>query len=134
MSAEPPEGFVPHARKSPVTDAWEPLFSRAFENAVQIGVVVRPQHCVRGQPSRSFIATLADNAMQLTCRTALPAAADVLTAHLTIDYLGEARLGQWLQVEPRILRVGGGIAFADALVTADGAIVARAGGSFRALG
>ena len=134
MSADPPEGFVPHARKNPVTEAWEPLYSRAVDNVVQIGIVVRPAHCVRGQPSRGLVAALADNAMQLTCRTALPAAAGLLTAHLSIDYLGEVRLGQWLQVEPRILRVGDGIATADALVTADGAVVARAGGSFRVIG
>jgi len=23
-----PDGFVPHFRKSPVTDPWEPLYSR----------------------------------------------------------------------------------------------------------
>ena len=134
MSADPPEGFAPHSRKSPVTEAWEPLYSRAVDSVVQIGIVVRPAHCVRGQPSRSLIAALADNAMELTCRTALPTAVGLLTAHLTVDYLGEAKLGQWLQVEPRVLRVGDGMAFADALVTADGTIVARAGGSFRAIG
>ena len=32
MSADPPEGFAPHARKSPVTEAWEPLYSRAVDS------------------------------------------------------------------------------------------------------
>ena len=134
MSADPPESFAQHSRKSPVTERWEPLYSRAVDNVVQIGIAVRPAHCVRGQPSRSLIAALAGNAMELTCHTALPNAVGLLAAHLTVDFLGEAKLGQWLQVEPRILRGADGMAFADALVTADGAIVARAGGSFRAFG
>ena len=26
----PPEGFAPHFRKSPLTDPWEPLYSRVL--------------------------------------------------------------------------------------------------------
>ena len=41
------------------------------------------------------------------------------------------RSGQWLQIEPRVLRTGRSMSFADALITADGALIARANASFR---
>jgi uncharacterized protein (TIGR00369 family) len=134
-AAGPPEGFAPHFRKSPVTDAWEPLFSRKLDGVVQIGLTVRPAHCnSRGLPHGGVIAALADNAMGLSCGTALPSVSGLVTVGLSVDYVGSAKLGQWLQVEPRVLRVGNSMAFADALVTADGAIVARASASFRVMG
>jgi uncharacterized protein (TIGR00369 family) len=135
MSAGPPEGFAPHFRKSPVTEPWEPLFSRKLDGVVQIGLTVRPAHCnSRGLPHGGVIAALADNAMGLSCGTALPSTNGLVTVSLSVDYLGSAKLGQWLQVEPRVLRVGNAMAFADALVTADGAAVARASASFRVMG
>lgn len=135
MADGPPEGFAPHFRKSPVTDPWEPLYSRKIESVVQIGLVIRAAHCnSRGLPHGGVIAALADNAMGLSCGAALPSTGGLVTVSLGVDYVGSAKLGQWLQVEPRVLRVGGSLAFADALVTADGSIVARASASFRVLG
>jgi uncharacterized protein (TIGR00369 family) len=134
MSASPPEGFAPHFRKSPVTDPWEPLFSRKLDGVIQIGLTIRAAHCnSRGLPHGGVIAALADNAMGLSCGGTLPSANGLVTVSLSVDYLGSAKLGQWLQVEPRVLRVATSMAFADALVTADGAIVARASASFRVM-
>ena len=135
MSDGPPEGFAPHFRKSPVTDAWEPLYSRKLDGVVQIGLTIRAVHCnSRGLPHGGVIATLADNAMGLSCGTALPSAKGLITVGLSVDYVGSAKLGQWLQVEPRVLRVGNSMGFADALITADGVIIARASASFRVMG
>lgn len=136
MTTGPPEGFAPHFRKSPVTDPWEPLFSRKLDNgAVQIGLAIRAAHCnSRGLPHGGVIAALADNAMGLSCASSLRSASGLVTVSLAVDYLGNAKLGQWLQIEPRVLRAGGSMAFADALVTADGATIARASASFRVMG
>jgi uncharacterized protein (TIGR00369 family) len=135
MSAAPPEGFVPHFRKSPVTDPWEPLFSRQLERAVQIGLHLREVHCnARGFPHGGVIAALADNAMGLSCRKVLSSGpGGLVTVSLAVDYVSTAKIGQWLQIEPRVLRAGRSMSFADALVTADGAIIARANASFRAV-
>ena len=130
----PPEGFAPHFRKSRVTDPWEPLYSRRFGHSVQIGLHVGEAHCnSRGLLHGGVIAALADNAMGLSCVAALEGAAvrGLVTVGLSLDYVGAAKLGQWLQVEPRVLKSGGSLAFADALVTADGATIARASASFK---
>ena len=57
-----PEGFAPHFKRSPVTDPWEPLFSRRGEKSVQLGVWLREAHCnSRGLLHGGVIAALADN-------------------------------------------------------------------------
>jgi uncharacterized protein (TIGR00369 family) len=139
--SDTPAGFAPHFRKSPVTDPWEPLLSREVDGTVQIGLRVREAHCnSRGFVHGGVIAALADNAMGLSlgvmARAAAPEAPPkgFLTIGLSLDYLASARLGQWLQVEPRVLRLGRSMGFTDALVTADGAPVARASASFTMAG
>jgi uncharacterized protein (TIGR00369 family) len=132
--ADPPEEFAPHFRKSPVTDPWEPLFSRRVDGTVQIGLTLRSAHCnSRGLLHGGVIAALADNAMGLSCASGLASAGGLATVSLSLDYLGSAKLGQWLQVEPRVLRTGKSMAFADALIRADGEVIARASATFRVL-
>lgn len=134
-SASPPEGFAPHFRKSPVTDAWEPLFSRRIDGAVQIGLTLAAKHCnSRGFLHGGVIAALADNAMGLSCVAGTVTADGLVTVSLSLDYVGTAKLGQWLQIEPRVIKTGRSMAFADALITANGATVARASATFRVLG
>ena len=135
MPTDPPEGFLPPFRKSPVTDPWEPLFSRQIGSVVQIGLWLREAHCnSRGFVHGGVIAALADNAMGLSCGKSLPSAEGLVTISLNVDYAGTARTGQWLQIEPRVLRTGRSMAFADAVIAADGQIVARASATFRVLG
>jgi uncharacterized protein (TIGR00369 family) len=118
-----------------VTDAWEPLFSRQTDDAVQIGVWLREAHCnSRGFLHGGVIAALSDNAMGLSCGKSLHSSEGLATISLNVDYVGTARTGQWLQIEPRVLRTGRSMAFADAVVTANGQIVARASATFRVLG
>ena len=46
-----PPGFQPHFRKSPVTEPWEPLFSRRRDEALDLLFEVRSDHC----NSRGFL-------------------------------------------------------------------------------
>jgi len=149
MSTEPsspssavPAGFVPHFRRSPVTEPWEPLFSRQSEGAVEIGFVLAQAHCnSRGRLHGGVIAALADNAMGLSFgvahRQAFPEAearGGALTVSLTIDYIGAASLGQWVQIVPRVLKATRSTGFVDAVVSADGTVIARASAVFRLAG
>jgi uncharacterized protein (TIGR00369 family) len=138
MTTHPPEGFAPHFRKSRVTDPWEPIYSREHSGALQIGLVVGEAHCnSRGFLHGAVVAALADNAMGLSyVMQARAADADsakkgAVTVSLTVDYAATAALGQWLQVEPRVVKAGRSMGFVDALITADGEPVARASATFR---
>lgn len=133
----PPDGFAPHFRKSPVTDPWEPLYSRVMADRVVIGFHVRGAHTnSRGMLHGGLITALADNAMGLSCVQVLTAAgrkpeAGLVTVSLAIDFIGAAKLGQWIAVDTQYVKTGGTLCFAQAFVTADGDVIARADARFK---
>jgi len=130
-----PEGFEPHFRKSRVTDPWEPLYSRTVGDAVELGLVIAEAHCNgRGFLHGGVIATLADSAMgwsYVHIARRRGADANAITVSLVVDFLSMGRLGQWLQISPRVVRAGRTLGFVDALVTADGTPIARANATFQ---
>ena len=135
---EVPEGFSPHARKSPLTDPWEPLYARRLDDRTILGLRVAQAHTnSRGFLHGGLIAALADNAMGLSCGVVLArdgvVASGLVTISLTIDYVGRAEIGQWLAFDTAFIRPGRTICFAEAEVTADGEPVARARATFRVL-
>ena len=139
MPQNVPEGFSPHFKKSRVTDPWEPLYSRSLPDAVQIGLRLREEHCnSRGFVHGGVIATLADNAMGLSYWQVAKNAEDdpslfrgTVTVSLNVDYAATANIGQWLQIEPRVIKAGRSMGFVDALITADATPIARASATFR---
>ena len=131
-----PEGFSPHVRKSPLTDPWEPLYAKPGADRLVLGVRVRPEHCnSRNMPHGGFLAAMADNAMGLSLGVGLAAigreSAGLVTVSLTLDYLGAAKLGQWLEFDTDFVKLGRSICFAEATVRADGVAVARARATFK---
>ena len=127
-----PEGFEPHFRRSPLTDPWEPIFSRRTADAVILGLrLARPHTNSRGLIHGGLIAALADNAMGLSCGVKLDDGARLVTVSLAVDFIGTAAVGQWLAVESEVIKTGGTLCFAQCRVTADGAVIARANGTFR---
>ena len=129
-----PAGFEPHFRKSPFTDPWEPLYSRKTEKSVMIGLrLAKPHTNSRGLIHGGLIASLADNAMGYSCAQAMGWTASLLTVSLAVDYIGTARIGQWLAVECDVIKTGSTICFAQSLIKADDTAIARANGTFRVL-
>jgi uncharacterized protein (TIGR00369 family) len=128
-----PADFLPHFRKSPVTDPWEPLYSRKRAGGVDILFTVRDPHCnSRGFLHGGVLAALCDNAMGLSLGLALAnRSPHIVTINLAIDYLDGAKLGDAVLVEPRVVRTGGSIGFCDALVSANNSAIARANATFR---
>jgi uncharacterized protein (TIGR00369 family) len=133
MTAENiPEGFEPHFRKSPFTDPWEPLYSRRTDKAVIMGLrLAKPHTNARGLIHGGLIASLADNAMGYSCAQRIDNAFSLVTISLAVDFTGSAQVGQWLAVEPEVVRTGSTICFAQSFIKADDAVIARANGTFR---
>jgi len=127
-----PEGFQPHFRRSPLTDPWEPLFSKRTDKAVIIGLrLAKPHTNGRGLIHGGLIAALADNAMGHSCAQQMGGAASLVTIGLAVDFIGSAKVGQWLAVESDVIRTGSTICFAQSLVKADDSVIARANATFR---
>jgi uncharacterized protein (TIGR00369 family) len=127
-----PEGFEPHFRRSPLTDPWEPLYARKTETAVIIGLrLAKPHTNSRGLIHGGLIAALSDAAMGYSCAQAMGWASSLVTISLAVDFVGSAQVGQWLAVESDVIKTGSTICFAQSLVKADDAVIARANGTFR---
>jgi uncharacterized protein (TIGR00369 family) len=135
----PPEGFEPHFRKSPLTDPWEPIYSRRLEDRVIIGLYVREPHTnSRGMVHGGLVAALADNAMGLSCGQVLLAEGrkpegGLVTVSLAIDFIGAAKLGQWVAFDTQYVKAGKTLCFAQAFVTADSQVIGRADARFKVL-
>jgi uncharacterized protein (TIGR00369 family) len=127
-----PAGFEPHFRKSPFTEPWEPLYSRRTDKAVIMGLrLAKPHTNARGLIHGGLIASLADNAMGYCCGQALGGTFSLVTIGLAVDFIGSAKVGQWLAVEPDVIRTGSTICFAQCFIKADDAVIARANATFR---
>lgn len=127
-----PPGFERHFRQSPVTDPWEPIYSRKTSDVVVLGLVAEAAHTnSRGFVHGGLISALADNAMGLSCARRLGDEASLVTVNLALDFLGSAQVGQWLEFDTVFVKPGNTLAFAQAFVTADGEPCARANGVFR---
>ena len=128
----PPAGFDRHARKSPLTDPWEPLYARTSGDTVILGLRAGEAHCnSRGFVHGGLLSALADNAMGLSCARRLGIKGGLVTVSLSVDFLGMALKGQWLEVDTVFVKPGGTLAFSQAFVTADGQPCARANAVFR---
>lgn len=127
-----PAGFERHFRRSPLTEPWEPIYSRRTDKAVILGLRAAAAHLnSRGLVHGGLLTTLADNAMGLSCALHIEGAPRLLTANLTVDFLSIAEAGQWIEIDTAFVKPGRTMSFAQAFITADGNICARANAVFR---
>lgn len=129
-----PKGFDRHFRKSPLTDPWEPLYSKRGKSELVLGFVAADRHTnSRGFVHGGLLSALADNAMGLSCAQQHDAVGGLVTVNLNVDFLGTAKLGQWIEISSPFTKTGRTLDFAQAFVTADGTVCARANATFRVL-
>jgi uncharacterized protein (TIGR00369 family) len=127
-----PDGFEPLFRKSPLTEPWEPLYAKKTDKAVIIGLrLARPHTNGRGLIHGGLITALADNAMGYSCAQATGWSTSFVTISLSVDFVGSAEIGHWCSIESDVIKTGSTICFAQCLVKADDAVIARASGTFR---
>src|SRR6185369_12766758 len=89
-----PEGFERRTRRSPLTDPWEPLYSKTTDKAVIIGLrLAKPHTNGRGLIHGGLIAALADNAMGHSCAHVMGGLSSLVTISLAVDFVGNAEVG-----------------------------------------
>ena len=135
MTTVPP-GFALHTRSSPVTRHWEPIYAGPLEGSFRLGLTIADAHCNgRGFLHGGVIAALADNAMGLTLNhTRGGKLTGIVTTALSLDYFGSGQVGQWFEIVPRLVASGKNSGVLDAVISADGAPIARANATFRIVG
>ena len=127
-----PEGFERQTRRSPLTDPWEPIYSKQTSDAIILGLRLATAHTnARGFVHGGLIAALTDKAMGHSCGHKIRGTQSLVTVSMSIDFISSAQIGQWLVVESEVIKTGGTLCFAQCRVTADGAVIARANATFR---
>jgi uncharacterized protein (TIGR00369 family) len=130
--ADIPDGFERHFRKSPLTEPWEPIYSKKTDRAVIIGLrLAKPHTNGRGLVHGGLIAALSDNAMGYSCALVMGWTKSLVTISLAVDFVGSGNVGQWLAVETDVIKTGSTICFAQSLIKADDVVIARANATFR---
>ena len=127
-----PEGFERHTRRSGLTDPWEPIYARRSTRGVSLAIRAGTAHAnSRGFVHGGLISALADNAMGLSCGEQAANTASLVTVSLSVDFVGFAKVGQWLEIRPEVIKIGKSLCFATALVLTDDSVCARASGVFK---
>src|ERR1700688_248856 len=127
-----PQGFEPQSRRSPLTDPWEPIYSKQTPDAIILGLRLATPHTnARGFVHGGVVAALGDKAIGHHCGHKMGGSHSLVTVGMSIDFINCAQIGQWLTVETEVIKTGGPLCFAQCFVTADDAVIARANGTFR---
>ncbi len=134
-SPPPPEGFARVERRSPFLDLLGELYVRDEDGRPVYGLRVRPEHANnRGGLHGGVLTTLADLVLGYTTAFASDPPLALTTASLTVDFVGGAAVGDWLEGRAEIVRVGRALAFATCDLTVGERRVARGSGVFAVSG
>ena len=132
---EPPAGFRPLFRTSPVLDLIGPLYCRGEGVDLVIGLRVDAKHCnARGSIHGGILATVADVALGYTMAFSTTPPTALITANLTLDFAGTAKIGDWLETHVDVQRLGSRLAFANCYITAGDERIVRASSVFLVCG
>lgn len=130
-----PNGFEPLFRTSPVLDLIGPLYSRGEGAALAIGLRVEAKHCnARGTVHGGILATLADVALGYTMAFASTPPAGLVTANLTLDFAGTAKIGDWLETRVDIQKQGSRLSFGNCYISTNEQRIVRASAVFLVAG
>lgn len=130
-----PEGYQPLFRTSPFLDATGPYFYKPTEQGFTVGLRVEQKHTnASGTVHGGLVATLADVSLGYVTATSQQPPLRMTTANLSIDYVGTAKLGDWIESQVQVIKAGSRLAFAKALISAAGKPVASTSAVFLVVG
>lgn len=130
MSMIPP-GFTPLFRSSPFLDLLGPIHNQQTDAGLVIGLRADAKHCnARGLVHGGVLSSLADIALGYNTAFAEDPPTPMVTASLSIDYAGAARLGDWIEVATEVQKIGKRLAFANCYFVVAGERIARASAVF----
>ena len=130
-----PEGWREVRRLNPFNALVGPLYEHRTGENLSLGLRIESKHTnSRGICHGGVLATLADVALGYAMQAKGETASHFVTVQLSLDYAGSAKLGDWVESQVEVQRIGSRLAFANCylLVAAErivraSAIFARAG-------
>lgn len=135
MTIPVPEGFKPLFRTSPALDLIGPIYCRGEGLDLVLGLRVEPKHCnARGTVHGGILAAVADVALGYTLGFSTDPPTALVTANLTLDYAGTAKIGNWLETAVDVQKRGSRLAFANCYITVGAERIVRASAVFLVAG
>ncbi|HEX7969329.1 MAG TPA: PaaI family thioesterase [Stellaceae bacterium] len=126
-----PEGFAPLFRTSPFLEATGPFYYRRDGERLIVGLRILEKHAnARGFAHGGLLMTLADIALGYSLAYREDPPASFLTANLSADFAGSAKLGDWVEAHVDVQKSGSRLAFANAYLTVEGERILRASAVF----
>ena len=141
-----PNHFLPLNSTSPFNNLVGPYFARLHQDSLIIGLRLEGKHCNNsGRLHGAMVAAVFDvalghnvgltiareNGEDLDQYAGGVPGAPILTTSLTIDYLGTASSGDWVEATAHVQRAGRSMAFANAELFCEDRRIAKASGIFR---
>src|SRR5256885_16689276 len=104
-----PRGWRLIPRLSPFNALVGPLYQRRRRGAeLSIGLRIEAKHTnSRGICHGGVLATLADVALGYAMQAKGGTASNFVTVHLSLDYAGSAKVGDWVESQVEVQRIGG---------------------------
>ncbi|TQV70785.1 PaaI family thioesterase [Exilibacterium tricleocarpae] len=126
-----PEDFEPIFRTSPYLDLLGPIYNKKTDRGLVIGIKAEDKHCnARGLVHGGVFSSLADVALGYNAAFQGKEPTPMVTASLTVDYAGTAKLGDWIEIYTDIQKVGKSMAFANCYFSVGTKRIIRASGVF----
>lgn len=128
---EIPKGFQPIFRTSPYLDLLGPIYNKKTGEGLVIGLRAEQKHCnARGLVHGGVFSSLADVALGYNAAFQDKEPTPLVTASLSIDYAGSAKLGDWIEAHTDVQKVGKSMAFANCYFSVGDKRIVRASGAF----
>lgn len=147
-----PEGFKRLKSDSPFVELIGSFYFKEETSSYALGFTVEEKHCnSNGNIHGGMIATIVDMVLGNNLGIAntpieiitkyqsdgvVPDVTDLpklVTVNLSIDYLGRANVGDWLEIRAKTEKVGSALSFASANVQRNGKSITSASGIYRNL-
>ena len=126
-----PPGFTARAHPSPFNDLTGPIYSRREGRHRVIGLRVLEKHCNRsGIMHGGMVATLADIALGHNLSLQSDPPRGMVTANLSVNFAGSARVGDWLEAHVDVQKHGSRISFANCYIHCGDKRIAHASAVF----
>ncbi len=134
-----PEGFIQATHGGNFAKELGPFYSKRENGRVSLGIRVQPRHCNSAHNAHGgFVASLADlgliHAVGVAQQDAGHKRTYLTTANLTLDFIGPAPKGAWLEVVCDVSRIGRKLGFVEGIILADGQRVGRTSAIIAVLG
>ena len=139
MQPEIPPGFAPIVRaQGPFNTLIGPIYEKRDGDRLVMGLRVEERHCnSQGFAHGGLLATLSDLGLGYAMIGRVEVAGErrrFVTVNLSIDYLGSAKVGEWIESDVEVQKIGRNIAFCTGFLVAGGRRVVRASGVFALAG